>query len=95
MTCTHTNDMYTHTNDMYTHTNDMYTHTNDMYTHTNDMYTHTNDMYTHTKDTYVCLLTSKLPHQSWYKIEVQPIPYVNRKDEKNNSKETQDWVAMK
>ena len=34
----------------------------------------------------VCLLTSKLPHQSWYKIEVKPIPYVNRKVEKNNSK---------
>ena len=36
----------------------------------------------------VCLLTSKLPHQSWYKIEVKPILYVNRKVEKNNSKET-------
>ena len=43
----------------------------------------------------VCLLTSKLPHQSWYKIEVYPIPYVNRTVEKNNSKETYDWVAMK
>ena len=47
------------------------------------------------KNKYVCLLTSKLPHQSWYTIEVYPIPYVNRKVEKNNSKETYDWVAMK
>ena len=43
----------------------------------------------------VCHLTSKLPHQSGYKIEVYPIPYVNRTVEKNNSKETYDWVAMK